>query len=58
MTTVSISINEDVLRKGQKRAKALKKIRLRYSFSAYIEELVALDVTEGILDKAKEESGK
>ena len=50
--TVTISIDKDVAEAGRKTADALKGKgqRRRYSFSAYVEELIAVDTSgDGLL---------
>jgi len=50
--TVTISIDEEVVQAGRKRAEDLKGRgqRRRYSFSAYVEELIDVDTSgDGVL---------
>lgn len=52
--TVTISIDEEVVQAGRKRAAELKGKgqRRRYSFSAYVEELIDVDTGgRGVLPK-------
>lgn len=52
MTITSVSLDPQIASRGKKRAQRLKgkSGRTRYSFSAYVEELIRRDLTEKTLD--------